>query len=59
MHRFIIIKCSQVQFTVKLPIILGGMALFNFENFSTLKNGFCSISFEKISVLDQNFFAGI
>ena len=31
------------------------MALFNFEKFSALKNGFCAISFERISVLDSNF----
>ena len=31
------------------------MALFNFEKFSTLKNGFHSITFEKIGVLDSYF----
>ena len=35
--------------------MLGVMALFNFEKFSTLKNGFRSITFERISVLDSYF----
>ena len=35
-----------------MPIILGVMALFNFEKFSTLKNGFRAISFERVGVLD-------
>ena len=37
----------------------GGRGFFNFENCSTLKNGFRSISFEKISVLNSNFSTGI
>ena len=31
------------------------MALFDFEKFSTLKNGFRAIPFEGVGVLDGNF----
>ena len=49
-YRYIIINCSHVQFRVKSTNYYG-----SYGPFSTLKNGFHSIPFEKISVLDSFF----
>ena len=49
-HRYIIIKCSQVRFRVKSTNYFG-----SYGPFSILKNGFHSITFERISVLDSYF----
>ena len=46
---YIIIKCRS-SLIYNPPIIFGSYGLF-----STLKNGFHSIAFEKISVLDSYF----
>ena len=55
-HRYIIIKCRSIQFRVKSTNYFGSYGPFStLKKFSTLKNGFHSISFEKISVLDSNF----
>ena len=50
MHRYIIIKCRSGLFRVKATNYFG-----SYGPFSTLKNGFRSITFEKISELDSYF----
>ena len=43
---------TEILYTGNPPIILGVMVLFNIEKFSSMKNGFHAISFERIGVLD-------
>ena len=50
MHRYIIIKCRSSSIEVKSVFYFG-----SYGPFSTLENGFRSITFEKISVLDSYF----
>ena len=55
-HRYIIKKCRSRSIEGKIHKLFSELWIFfNFEKFSALKNGFRSISFEKISVLDSIF----
>ena len=55
-HRYIIIKCRSSSILGKIHQLLWELwPIFKFEKFSTLRNGFRAISFERIGVSDSNF----